>query len=134
MAQKNDKIEQKAIKLLIDHRKEGLLQSELWKLLDISSREGSRIAKKFEEQNKVTREKVLHDGRWTFRLFIKNKPITLNSVAGCPCLICPEVEKCFIGGKKDPTVCIDLTAWIDPRIASPIEKTTQQDMEEKTSE
>jgi predicted transcriptional regulator len=116
MASKNSIAEKKALKLIYDAGEEGVLQSELWKLLDVSSREGSRMAKKFEEKGKVCREKVLNNGRWTYKIFSKNEPVTLDSVEGCPCLICPEVDKCFKGGSKDPTVCLDLTAWIDPRI------------------
>jgi predicted transcriptional regulator len=111
-----EKTEQKALKLIFDAGEEGLLQSELWKLLEVSSREGSRLAKKFEEKGKVVREKVLNEGRWTYKLYFKKEPVTLESVAGCPCLICPEVDKCFRGGTQDPNICLDLTAWIDPRI------------------
>ena len=116
MPKKNTKAEQKALKLIFEAGEEGLLQSELWKLLEIGSREGSRMAKKFEEKEQVSREKVLNNGRWTYKLFSKKEAVTLDSVEGCPCLICPEVDKCFKGGSKDPTVCLDLTAWIDPRI------------------
>lgn len=116
MAPRNSRVEQRALRLIYDAGDEGLLQSELWKLLDVSSREGSRLAKKFEEKDRIVREKVLNNGRWTYKLFSKNEPVTLESVRGCPCLICSEVEKCFRGGTKDPVYCLLLTAWIDPRI------------------
>jgi len=109
-------VEQRALKLIYDAGDEGLQQSDLWKLLGVSSREGSRLAKKFEEKGRITREKVLNEGRWTYMLISKTEPVTLNSVKGCPCLICSEVEKCFRGGTKDPVYCQPLTAWIDPRI------------------
>lgn len=116
MPQKNNNLEQKALKLVFDAGDKGILQSELWKELGVSSREGSRMAKKFEEKDKVIREKVLKDGRWTYKLYSKKEPVTLNSVKGCPCLICDEVDKCFRGGTRDPVYCMALTAWIDPRI------------------
>ncbi len=116
MAPKNNKSEQKALKLIFDAGEEGLLQSELWKLLDVSSREGSRMAKKFEEKGRVYREKVLNNGRWTYKIFSKKELVTLDSIEGCPCLTCPDVEKCFSGGAITPTTCLNLTAWIDPRI------------------
>ena len=109
-------VEQRALRLIYEAGDEGLLQSDLWKLLDVSSREGSRLAKKFEEKGRIVREKVLNEGRWTYKLFSKTEPVNLNSVKGCPCLICNEVEKCFRGGTKDPVYCQLLTAWIDPRI------------------
>ena len=116
MPPRTSSVEQRALRHIYDAGDEGLLQSDLWKLLDVSSREGSRLAKKFEEKGRITREKVLEEGRWTYRLVSKTEPVTLNSVKGCPCLICSEVEKCFRGGTKDPVYCQLLTAWIDPRI------------------
>ena len=114
MPPRNSSVEHRALRLIYDAGDEGLLQSEL--LLDVSSREGSRLAKKFEEKGRIIREKVLKDGRWTYKLFSKNQPVTLDSVRGCPCLICSEVEKCFRGGTQDPVYCLLMTAWIDPRI------------------
>ena len=116
MKSKKRKTEQRALKLIIDTGEEGLFQTELWKLLDISTREASRIAKKFEEKGNVYREKVLNNGRWTYKIFISKEFVTLESVEDCPCLVCPDINKCFSGGKKDPRICLDLTAWIDPRI------------------
>jgi len=116
LPQKNNSLEQKALKLVFDAGDKGILQSELWKKLGVSSREGSRMAKKFEEKDKVIREKVLNDGRWTYKLYSKKELVTLDSVKGCPCLICDEVDKCFRGGTRDPVYCMALTAWIDPRI------------------
>jgi predicted transcriptional regulator len=120
LPQKNNSLEQKALKLVYDAGDEGILQSELWKELGVSSREGSRMAKKFEEKDKVVRNKVLNEGRWTYKLFSKKEPVTLDSVKGCPCLICDEVEKCFRGGARDPVYCMALTAWVDPRITTEI--------------
>jgi predicted transcriptional regulator len=120
LPQKNSSLEQKALKLVYDAGEKGILQSELWKELGVSSREGSRMAKKFEEKDKVVREKVLNDGRWTYKLYSKKEPVTLDSVKGCPCLICDEVDKCFRGGTRDPVYCMALTAWVDPRITTAI--------------
>jgi len=118
LPQKNSSLEQKALKLVYDAGDKGILQSELWKELGVSSREGSRMAKKFEERDKVVREKVLNEGRWTYKLFSKKEPVTLDSVKGCPCLICDEVDKCFRGGTRDPVYCMALKAWVDPRITT----------------
>ena len=120
MALKNRIVEKKALQLIIKAGEEGLIQTELRKLLDVSSREASRIAKKFEEKGIVFREKVLNNGRWTFKIYSTKEYATIDSIKGCPCLICPDVEKCHSGGTKDPTTCLELTAWVDPRIESPL--------------
>ena len=116
MSSKKRGIERKALKLIIDAGEEGLFQTEIWRILDLSSREASRIVKKFEEKGNVYREKVLNKGRWTYKIFLSKEFVTLESVIDCPCLVCSDINRCFSGGKKDPRICLDLTAWIDPRI------------------
>ena len=116
MSSKKSRIERQALKLIIDAGEEGLFQTEIWRLLDISTREASRIVKKFEKKGNLHREKVLNNGRWTYKIFLSKEFVTLESVIDCPCLVCPDINKCFRGGQKDPAICLDLTAWIDPRI------------------
>ena len=118
MTKKNREAERKALILILNAGKEGVLQSELWKLLDISNREASRIAKKFEEKGRVCREKALNNGRWTYKIFSMEEYVTINSIEGCPCLVCADVEKCYTGGTKDSRTCLEMTAWVDPRIES----------------
>jgi hypothetical protein len=120
LPQSNNNLEQKALKLVFDAGDKGILQSELWKELGVSSREGSRMAKKFEEKDGVVRKKVLKDGRWTYKFYSMKEPVTLDSVKGCPCFECDEVDKCFRGGTRDPVYCMALTAWVDPRITTEI--------------
>jgi DNA-binding Lrp family transcriptional regulator len=116
MSSKKRETERKALNLIYDAGEEGLFQTEIWKLLDLSSREASRIVKKFEEKGNVYRERVLNKGRWTYKIFLSREFVTLESIEDCPCLVCPDINKCFRGGQKDPAICLDLTAWIDPRI------------------
>ncbi len=129
MTKKNREAERKALKLILNAGNEGVLQSELWKLLDISNREASRMAIKFVEKDRVCREKVLNNGRWTYKIFSMEEYVTINSIEGCPCLVCAEVEKCYTEGTKDPRTCLDLTAWIDPRI-EPIQLSKLEHKEE----
>ena len=116
MTQKNREAERKALNLILEAGKKGVLQTELWKILDISNREASRIAKKFVEKGKVCRERVLNNGRWTYKIYSMKKYVNINSIEGCPCLICSDVDRCFTGGTKDSRTCLEMTAWIDPRI------------------
>jgi len=116
VAPKNS-LEQRAQKLIFDAGDRGIMQSDLWKKLGVSSREGSRLCLKFEEKGIIERRKVLHGGRWSYRIYTKRELVTMASIAGCPCLICAEIDKCFEGGVRDPISCLDLTGWIDPRKA-----------------
>ena len=110
---RNNDLEQRALKLIFDADEEGILQSEMWKKLGVSSREGSRLALKFEEKGIVERRKVLHEGRWTYKLFSKRQPVTIDSIKDCPCLTCDDIDKCFPGGAKSSITCAELTRWIE---------------------
>ena len=111
---RNNDLERKALQLIIEVGEEGILQSEMWKTLGVTSREGSRLALKFEEKGAVERKRVLHEGRWTYKLFSLSKPVTIDSIKDCPCIICEELDKCFSGGQLSPLHCLNLTIWIDP--------------------
>lgn len=114
---RNNDLERRALQLIIDADEEGILQSEMWKMLDVTSREGSRFAIKFEEKGLVERRKILHDGRWTYKLFSQTKPVTIDSIRDCPCMTCNELDKCFPGGQMSPINCQLLTDWLNANTA-----------------
>ena len=116
MSHKNS-LEQRALKIIFEAGERGIMQSDLWKELGVSSREGSRLALRFEEKGSVERRKVLHEGRWSYKLFSKKELVTMTSIEGCPCMICADIDKCFESGVRDPVSCQDLTAWLTPRKA-----------------
>lgn len=112
MSRRQNDLEQRALQLIFKSE-EGILQSEMWKKLGVSSREGSRLALKFEEKGVINRVKVLHGGRWTYRIYSKRQPVTIESLMGCPCLMCAEIEKCAPRGSSSPLKCSDLSRWIE---------------------
>jgi hypothetical protein len=111
MPKRND-LEQKALHFVINTGKEGVLQSELWRELSASSREGSRVAIKLEEKGLIRREKELQGGRWTYRLFPKRLPPSIESIADCPCLLCRDNARCDPTTAISPKSCVKLTEWI----------------------
>ena len=111
MPRRND-LEHHALKCIANTGDDGVLQSDLWRKLGASSREGSRIALKLENKGLIRREKELYDGRWTYRLYPKRKPASINSIADCPCLTCPENLRCGSWGATSPNDCEQLTEWI----------------------
>lgn len=111
MPKRND-LEQKALHSVINTGYQGILQSELWRELGASSREGSRVAIKLEEKGLVRREKELQGGRWTYRLYPKRLPASIESVTDCPCLLCPDSARCDPTTTISPKNCSRLTDWI----------------------
>jgi hypothetical protein len=109
---RRNELEYKALNVISNNGREGVLQSELWRKLDATSREGSRIALKLENKGLIVREKELYEGRWTYRLFPKNKPASLKSIIDSPCLMCSNDSRCGAWGPISPHECSRLTAWI----------------------
>ena len=109
---KRDDLEYKALHFIVNMGSQGVLQSDLWRKLGASSREGSRIALKLENKGLIIREKELFGGRWTYRLYPKRRPASINSITDCPCLMCPNDARCGAWGSISPNECERLTEWI----------------------
>lgn len=109
---KRNELEHDAFEIIISTGSEGVLQSELWRKMHASSREGSRISIKLENKGLIYRERELHNGRWTYRLYSKRKPVTIDSIIKCPCLTCAENSRCDGGGSISSIGCDRLTNWI----------------------
>jgi hypothetical protein len=105
-------VEQTTMQILMHEGELGILQTDLWQRLNTNSREGSRVMLKLERKGLVRREKVLHKGRWTFRLYPQHLPHNLDAVDDCPCFLCPSISSCGEGSKVSPPTCDQLTMWI----------------------
>jgi len=111
MPKRND-LEHKALQFVMNTGPEGILQSELWRHLGASSREGSRISIKLENKGLIRREKELQEGRWTYRLFPKRLPASIDSIADCPCMMCIDNPRCDPASSVSPQSCERLTEWL----------------------
>ncbi len=118
-------LEQKALEIIKSRGNDGIYQNELWKMLGIDSREGSRIALRLLKKGLIVREPVVHNGRRTYRLLLAKpaKPqvkfkVNLNTVLEIPCFTCPHLERCHVGGFFDPRTCHKLNQWIEFKIKS----------------
>jgi hypothetical protein len=109
---RRDNLEHRALQLIISTGEEGVLQSEMWRKLDATSREGSRIALKLEDKGLINRERELFGGRWTYRLHPKRQPASIDSITDCPCLMCPDDSRCGAWSSTSPNTCEKLTQWI----------------------
>ena len=107
-----DKMCNRVCEIIAGYEAKGILQSELWKKLKLSSRDGSRLALKLERMGMITREKILEKERWTYKLIIKKIPISTKSIEGAPCLTCPVQSKCSIDGEISPKTCQLIEDWV----------------------
>jgi len=121
---KMSKLEEKAIKLLLKYENRGLLQSELWHKLGVTSREGSRIAIKLEKKGVVKRVKEFAKDRWTRRLVPLIKQVTLEPIKGAPCPSCIYNNVCGKQGTVSPNTCLWIEEWVTSSTSSKsLEKT-----------
>ena len=117
-------------KLVVDHGSDGVLQSIVWKDLKLSSRDGSRLVIRLERRGMIRREKVLEDGRWTYKLTPLRMPVQIKSIEAVPCITCPYEAKCSLTGVVSPLSCPWLSEWVTkeyreimtvaPRVAQPL--------------
>ncbi|RLE52224.1 MAG: Lrp/AsnC family transcriptional regulator [Candidatus Methanomethylicota archaeon] len=122
-------MEKRAIEIIKKAGDEGVLQSDLWKMLGTDSREGSRIAIRLERKGFIEREPTVHAGKKTYRLRLIKRPprkISIATVKGCPCFVCPDLTKCAIGHVINPVTCKKLTTWILEQISSQLEESERR--------
>jgi predicted DNA-binding transcriptional regulator len=99
-------------KFVLDHGNEGVLQNLVWKGLKLSSRDGSRLVIRLERRGMIRREKVLDDGRWTYRLTPLRMPVQIKSIEQAPCITCPYEAKCSLTGVVSPLSCPWIAEWV----------------------
>ena len=107
-----EKLTNKVCDIVIKYETDGMLQSELWKKLKLSSRDGSRLALKLERLGIISRDKILEKGRWTYKLIIKKTPVSTESIENAPCLTCPVEQKCSLEGEISPRSCQLIEDWV----------------------
>ncbi len=107
-----EKLTNKVCDIVAKYETDGMLQSELWKKLKLTSRDGSRLALKLERLGIISREKILEKGRWTYKLIIKKTPVSTESIEGAPCLTCPVEKKCSLEGEISPRSCQLIEDWV----------------------
>ena len=105
--------------ILAEKESDGMFQSELWKKLKLTSRDGSRLALKLERMGTIYREKLLEKERWTYKLILKKTPISTQSIVNAPCLVCPVEQKCSIDGEISPRTCQLIEDWVIAEMKQP---------------
>jgi DNA-binding MarR family transcriptional regulator len=107
-----ERLTNKICDILAERESDGMLQSELWKKLKLSSRDGSRLSLKLERMGTINREKLLENDRWTYKLILKKTPISTQSIENSPCLVCTVEQKCSLDGEISPKTCQLIEDWV----------------------
>ena len=111
-----DRITNQVCEIVAGYEDNGMLQSDLWKKLKLSNRDGSRLALRLERRGLISRQKILDSkDRWTYKLIIEQTPISLESLQNSPCLTCPVEQKCDtenVYPEPSPLYCQLIEDWV----------------------
>jgi hypothetical protein len=102
----------KSLKIITNNGRDGIIQSKLWKELDLNSREGSRVAITLEKRSLIKRVKFFENGRWSYRLLPSKLPVSMDCIESAPCLSCPVEHMCSIDSLYSPHSCRLVEDWI----------------------
>jgi Lrp/AsnC family transcriptional regulator, leucine-responsive regulatory protein len=105
-------IEEKLLKL-IQSKKNGILQNELWKTAKIDSSKCSRIVSKLEKEGLISREQDSSKGSKTFLIkFIEKK---VDRVKNYKLLLIEDIFSPCTGCSLEcvPEQCIPLSEWVN---------------------
>ena len=115
-----ERLTNKVCDILAEKESDGMFQGELWKKLKLTNQIGSRLALKLERMGTITREKLLENNRWTYKLILKKTPISTQSIENAPCLVCPVEQKCSLEGEISPRNCQFLEDWVLAELKKPV--------------
>jgi hypothetical protein len=102
----------KSLKIITNNGRDGIIQSKLWKELDLNSREGSRVAITLEKRSLIKRVKFFENGHWSYRLLPSKLPVSMDCIESAPCLSCPVEHMCSVDSLYSPHSCRLVEDWI----------------------
>lgn len=112
----------------IKSHENGVLQSDLWKALNIDSRKCSRIVAKLMKENLITRELESVDGIRTYRLSYADKSNSRRFKSLMPVMIFEPCAGCI--EECEPEHCAKLSEWIFSIVIGEEGFTTAEDQPE----
>ena len=115
-----ERLTNKVCDILAERESDGMFQGELWKKLKLTNQIGSRLALKLERMGTITREKLLENNRWTYKLILKKTPISTQSIENSPCLICTVEQICSLDGEISPKNCQMIEDWVIANLKKPV--------------
>lgn len=109
-----DQIEKRILDIVSAAGEAGVLQRDIWRLLNIDSRRGSKFIKRLERMGLITREVVVHKGRKVYVLKptpkLRHIPKIPEELDEVPCFYCPLLNSC--GELSKIITCEKLNKWL----------------------
>lgn len=110
-------MESRTIALLKEAGTKGLLLSELVQELEQSASDVQKIIESLKRQGYVKEVEDQDNGASSTRLIWHNtEGPEWNTLKGCPCFACKEIEQCGEGQPITPWYCEKLNTWLSERL------------------
>jgi len=98
--------------------KRGLLLPELVQRLNRPKKDVERIIESLKAGGYIKEVIEQHDGKPVTRIIWRESGIGWDTLRGCPCFSCPEIDRCGAGQPISPWTCKKLDEWITDRLHS----------------
>lgn len=117
-----EQLEKRILDIVAASGDAGVLQRDIWHLLNVDSRRGSKIIKRLEKIGLLSRESIVYKGRKVYLLKPTQKlrqipklPASLDTI---PCFYCPLLVVC--GEMSRILSCEKMNKWLLDSALAPI--------------
>ncbi len=115
-----DPLDRKAYEIILKSSSNGgIIQSMLWKMLGVDSREGSKIVLRLIKRGLITRKKISYEGKQTYMLNAVtnnnqkiNIYVSLDNMWSIPCFTCDLLFTCGKSSTVTPLNCSKLSEFL----------------------
>lgn len=104
-------MESQAISLLKEAGEVGLLLSELAKQLEQPASTVLKIIESLARNGQVKQVEEQNNGNIEIRIILQPES-EWDSMKGCPCFICSDIDQCGAGQPTSPWNCEKLNQWL----------------------
>ncbi len=110
-------MESGTIEVLKDAGKQGILLAELVKKINQPESVILQIIDSLSKNGQVKKVEENHDGKSMFRIIWQGiDKSEWDTLEGCPCFVCPDIDQCGAGQPTSPWICEKLNSWIKDRL------------------
>ncbi len=110
-------MESHAIELVKGAGKQGILLAELAQQMKETEIKVLEVIDSLSKNGQIKKVEEKHDGKSVIRVIWQVKDDSeWDTLQGCPCFICPDINQCGAGQPTNPWLCGKLNTWIKERL------------------
>lgn len=107
-------MESSAKELVRGAGKQGILLADLAQQIGEDETVVLKLVNSLSENGQLTKIEESHDGAKVIRVVWNDieEESEWDTLQGCPCFVCPDINQCGAGQPTNPWVCKKLDSWI----------------------